>query len=166
MSLRPIITGEHNPILRAKSSPVIRIGQNIKKLAKDLIDTLEANPGIGLAAPQISQNIRVILVKLNPGKKEELKIIMLNPEILEFSSETEIAEEGCLSLPGIYLNLLRSKEIKVQYQDLKNRTQLLKLKDLNARIVQHEIDHLDGILIVDKGEKVQSPEKSPNMESL
>lgn len=158
MTPRPIITGAAHPTLRKKSLEVKKVDQKIRKIAKDLQDTLTKIPGIGLAAPQIGENYRVIIAKLNPGKEQEAKIIMVNPEIQTFSQEIEIAEEGCLSLPKIYVKVPRSKEITVVYRDLRDRQNTLHLKNLNARIVQHEIDHLDGILIVDRGAIIEEKE--------
>ncbi|KKP35682.1 peptide deformylase [Candidatus Peregrinibacteria bacterium RIFOXYC2_FULL_33_13] len=150
MTPKPIITGSDNPILRKKSTKIDKIDATIKKLAKDLIETLKANPGVGLASPQIGINKRMILIKLNSGQKDEKDFIMINPEIKYFSPDTDIQEEGCLSLPEKYFDIKRSKEIIVNFKDLKGNEFALKLQDLNSRVVQHEVDHLDGILIVDR----------------
>lgn len=149
MAILPMQTGADNPILRKKSTAVKKIDTKIKKFIDDMKNTLLSHEGIGLAAPQVGENIRVILVCLNPKTKNENTVVMVNPEITYKSDEVYEAEEGCLSLPSIYLQVTRSKEIIVSFQSLKSRKQTLRLENLNARIVQHEIDHINGILIVD-----------------
>ncbi len=112
--------------------------------------TLKAEKGLGLAAPQVGINQRLIAVILNKHTDQELQLILINPVITAWSEEKAICEEGCLSLPQMFLQVERAKGITVEFLNLKNQKQILNLKDLNARVVQHEIDHLDGILIVDK----------------
>ncbi|MBI2464383.1 peptide deformylase [Candidatus Peregrinibacteria bacterium] len=149
MAILSMQTGADNPILRKKSTEVKKIDTKLKKFIDDMKDTLVSHEGIGLAAPQVGKNIRVVLVCLNPKTKNENTVVMINPEITYKSEEMYEAEEGCLSLPGIYLQVLRSKEIIVDFQSLKKQKQTLRLEGINARIVQHEVDHVNGILIVD-----------------
>jgi len=141
-----ILVGENNEILRKKSSKIEKIDKTIKNLINEMKKTLEESQGVGLAAPQVGVNKNLVIVKID--QKNSLSI--LNPEILSKSEETEIAEEGCLSLPGLWGNVERAKEIKLKFMDEKGRTQVVVLKDLNARITLHEIDHLNGILFADK----------------
>lgn len=145
-----IVTGENNEILRAKSQPVFEITADIKKLIKNMLKTLKKAKGLGIAAPQIGENLRIIIVKINHGSLTELIIPMINPDIIEFSDEQEIAEEGCLSLPEIYGNVKRAKEVKVKFKTFKGDPQILTLQNLNARVVQHEFDHLEGVLFIDR----------------
>lgn len=150
MAVLKVETGTDNLILREKSQPVRKIDRHIQKLVKDMEVTMEHDNGCGLAAPQIGQHLRIIMVKLNQLTDQELNIAMINPEIIFFSKEKYIDEEGCLSVPGYFDEVERAMDIIVKFKDLKNREQMLKLSDLNARVVQHEIDHLDGILFTDK----------------
>lgn len=115
--------------------------------------------GVGLAAPQVGHNIRIIIVRFNPGKPEQMIIPMLNPEILHFSEEKYEDEEGCLSIPDIWGIVERPKEIIVSFLTAKGAPQTLKLSDLNARIIQHELDHLDGILFVDRAKSTRKKTK-------
>lgn len=149
MSIQKIQTGLDNPILRTKSKKVEKMTAEVKKLIKNMQDTLHLD-GIGLAAPQIGVNLRVVLVTLNPGKANENTIVMINPEILMFSKNMEVMEEGCLSIPKYFANVRRPKSITVKYQDQNMKERMLNLEALNARIVQHEVDHIDAILFVDR----------------
>lgn len=141
-----ILVGETNEILRKKSTKVEKINKEIKKLIVEMKETLQESQGVGLAAPQVGVNVDLVVVKLD----EKNPIAILNPEILNESEEKDLAEEGCLSLPGIWGNVKRSKEIKLKFMDEKGHTHVLILKDLNARIALHEIDHLKGILFTDR----------------
>ncbi|MBI2453513.1 peptide deformylase [Candidatus Peregrinibacteria bacterium] len=149
MAILSIQKGKDNPILRAKTEPLKHIDSKVKKLIKDMIETMHKAKGIGLAAPQVGQSARVAIIYLNAKTKNELVIPMINPLITFFSQEKEIAEEGCLSLPEIYINVERSKKVRVEFLNIKNQKMALELKDLSARIVQHEVDHLNGVLITD-----------------
>lgn len=154
-------TGDGNEILRAISKPVPKVTKAIKHFALDMVKTMEAENGVGLAAPQVGRNIRLIICKLNPGERNEVIIPMVNPELLEISDECEEGEEGCLSLPGVWGKVTRPKQILLRYQNLKGKDTTLELSDFNARIVQHEIDHLNGILFTDDavGVEQRSPEE-------
>ena len=144
-------TGRDNEILRTKAKPVKEITKKTLKLIKEMQAAMKVEKGVGLAAPQIGVSERIILVTL-----DEKKIIpMINPEILEMSEETCIDEEGCLSLPEEFGNVTRAKYITVKYQTPKNEEMILKLSDFNARVVQHEVDHLNGILFTDYLEEDQ-----------
>ncbi len=146
-------TGTDNPILRKKSVEISQFDKKLKKLAKDLIETMIEKDGVGLAAPQVGINERIVILNLQLGEKKSKALILVNPKITSASAETEIAEEGCLSLPKIFEMVKRNKTVVVKFQDEKGKSQTLELADLNARAAQHEIDHLDGILFVDKIEK-------------
>ena len=140
-----IETGENNEILRKKSGRIKAIDKKILRLIKDMEKILKKEGGVGLAAPQVGESIRLILVLLDSKNL----IPMINPEITAHSEETEYAEEGCLSLPGQWGDVKRYKKITVSYLDTKGEKRTLKLKKFNARVVQHEVDHLDGILFTD-----------------
>lgn len=153
-------TGTENEILRAKSKPVRAITGELRSFALDMIKTMEAEEGVGLAAPQVGRNIRLIVCKLNPTEKNEVIIPMANPALLQVSDEMEEGEEGCLSIPGTWGKVNRFKSILVRYMDIKGNEMTLELTDFNARIIQHEIDHLDGVLFTDKATDVKSDPKA------
>ncbi|MDO8424871.1 MAG: peptide deformylase [bacterium] len=144
MAIREIIKYP-NPILKKKSKEVERIDEEVKKLAEDMIETLQNSQGVGLAAPQINVPKRIIAVQMKEGPK-----VFLNPEVVKKSRETEIREEGCLCLPGVYLKVKRAKSVEIAAQDLEGKKINIKADGLAARVFQHEIDHLNGILILDK----------------
>ena len=150
MAKLEIIKGAENPILRAMSKPVKRVDGKLKKFVKDMEKAMIDANGLGIAAPQVGENIRVFITTLNYKEPGEMSVVMVNPEIVEHSVETEVDEEGCLSLPGVYGNVARWKSLTVKFTDLKGEQRTLKLEGLNARVVQHETDHLDGVLFIDK----------------
>ncbi len=159
MAKLKIVTGEDNPILRAVSTPVQKFDASLKKFAKDLKEAMFAANGLGIAAPQVGRNIRVFIVTLALKTKEEQVLAMVNPEILEWGKALEVGEEGCLSLPGAYGKVARAKRVKVQFFDVEGNRQILDLAGLDARVVQHELDHLNGVLFIDKlakGEKQEN----------
>jgi len=144
MPALPIVIGESTPILRAKTVPVKKISKEIKKLIADMQDTVAAAKGAGIAAPQVGRSERLCIALI--GKT---MTAMINPMITWKSESTSIAEEGCLSLPELWLNVSRSTEIIVAYETEAGKKRELKLYGFDARVVQHETDHLDGILITD-----------------
>lgn len=152
--------GSENKILRTISKPVATITGDLRNFASNMIKTMELERGVGLAAPQVGRNIRLIVVKLNPGEHNEIVFPMVNPVIIETSEETEEGEEGCLSLPGIWGKVQRASRIVLRYRNLKNTEQTLELKHFNARIIQHEIDHLDGVLFVDRAFEIEEAQRS------
>ncbi len=137
-----------NPNLRNKSRELKReeiLSADFKKLVKDMSETMFEKDGIGLAAPQINKNLCVIVVNLKNSA-----VVFINPKILKKSWRKNVMEEGCLSIPGIYGKVKRNNSIIVKYLDLNGDLQKLKAKKTLAQILQHEIDHLDGILFIDK----------------
>lgn len=150
MAVLPIEKGDGNKILRTVSSPLKKVEKKLGKFLEDMKDTMFKAEGIGLAAPQVSQNIRVVICRFNHGTPHETIVDMINPEIIEKSEEMAVNEEGCLSLPGKFDKVWRHKELTVTFLDRKGNEHALKLKGLNARIVQHEVDHIDGMLYIDR----------------
>lgn len=163
-----IQTGKTNDILRAKSEKVaIAELKKYTRLADDMVRYIKNpdNGGVGLAAPQIGVNKRIVAVSLmRDGDDENYRTIaMINPEIVEHTDEIESDNEGCLSIPGEHGDVDRWKRIKVSYIDSSLRSQTILLSGLAARIVQHEVDHLDGVLFTDrvkKGESVLVPKQN------
>lgn len=148
MSVRPILILPDQR-LRAVADPVDKIDEDVKKLARDMLDTMYAAPGIGLAAPQVGEMKRVVVMDLAKEGEKPDPIVMINPEILKFSEETEISEEGCLSIPELYYEVERPAEVTVRYTDLEGNVVEREAKDRLAVCVQHELDHLDGVLYID-----------------
>jgi peptide deformylase len=144
MALRKIITTE-NPILRQKAKKIHRFDPSYQKLIDDMFETMHAANGVGLAAPQIAQSIRLFVAAY-----EERKIAMFNPEIVKAEGE-ELGTEGCLSIPGyVGENIRRATKIMIKGQDVRGKSIKIIAEGWLARILQHEIDHLDGILFVDR----------------
>lgn len=145
-----IQTGAENPILRKKSEEIQKITPEIKGLVLNMIDTCAKADGIGLAAPQVGESLRLFIVRIPISEKKYFTQEFINPKILKISKEKSTKEEGCLSLPNFYTNVERSKKITVEYQDKNGEEQKIKTSGFLARVIQHETDHLNGILIIDK----------------
>ncbi len=158
MTVRDVITIP-NPILRRKARPVTDFGVDLQKLVDDMIDTLHDEPGVGLAAPQIGVSLRVIVVEYPQDEEDPdaqvKQYVVVNPEIVRASEEKVSGPEGCLSVPGLRGDVDRHVEITVKGQSRRGQPMKLKLKDWTARIFQHEIDHLDGLLFIDKATNIQ-----------
>jgi len=140
-----ILTYE-NENLRQKADPVKRIGPEYVKIAQELIDTLHAGEGIGLAGPQVGIKERIFATHVGG----DIPRIFINPSIIETSQETVKFEEGCLSVPGVYTNVIRSKAVKVQAWNEKGRPFTIEAEGILARVILHEYDHLEGILFIDR----------------
>ncbi|MCX7779075.1 MAG: peptide deformylase [Patescibacteria group bacterium] len=134
-----------DPILRKKAEAIKEINEEIKKIAQLMIEVKENSQGLGLAGPQIGILKRIIAVTTEKGPQ-----IFLNPEILAKSKRQEIMEEGCLSFPGLYLKIKRPIEVEIKALNLNGRELKFKVQGLTARIFQHEIDHLNGVLFIDR----------------
>ncbi|MDO8605497.1 MAG: peptide deformylase [Phaeospirillum sp.] len=148
MAVLPILTAP-DPILKSKAKRVEAVDERIRRLMADMLETMYKAPGIGLAAPQIGVLDRVVVMDI--GKTEETRepIRMANPEIIWASDEDNTYEEGCLSVPEHYSNVVRPAEVKVRYLDEAGQHKELHADGLLATVVQHEMDHLDGILFID-----------------
>lgn len=144
MAALPIVTGEDAPVLRAPTKLVGKPTKETLALIKDMEDTVKKADGLGLAAPQVGQSLRLCLAKI--GRKI---VPLIDPEIVWRSDAMDIAEEGCLSLPGLWRNVPRPTAIVLRFISAKGEEEERRLTGLDARVVQHEVDHLDGVLIVD-----------------
>jgi peptide deformylase len=138
-----------DPRLKVKAKPVVRVDEPIRRLMDDMLETMYVAPGIGLAAPQVGQAVRVIVADVSRDSEEKNPIRMANPEILWRSEELATYNEGCLSLPEHYADVTRPAEIRVRYLDHENEIRTLEAKGLLATVIQHEMDHLEGVLFVD-----------------
>jgi len=148
MAVRTILTAP-NPRLKKKAQPVAAVDAEVRQLMDDMLETMYDAPGIGLAAPQIGELRRVIVLDID---REELKtgpIVMANPEIIEASDEDATYEEGCLSVPEHYSDVARPAKVTVRYLDRDGAPREMACEGLLSTCVQHEIDHLDGILFID-----------------
>ena len=148
MSILPIIVAP-DPCLKKKCAPVEAVDGEIRTLMDDMLETMYRAPGIGLAAPQVGVLKRVIVVDVAREGEERRPLQMANPELVWVSDEDASYEEGCLSLPEHYAEVVRPAAIKVRYLDRENEIQELEAEGILATCVQHEMDHLDGILFVD-----------------
>lgn len=151
------------PILRKQAHKVTDFGKDAQKLINDMIDTLHDEPGVGLAAPQVNVSLRWIVVEYPlDDSKENAKpkiLVVANPEITQISPETVKGIEGCLSVPNLFGEVERALEITVTGLNRQGKKQKIHAKGWLARIFQHEIDHLNGVLFVDRAEKLYQPEE-------
>lgn len=157
-----------DPVLRRKAHKVSHIDKDMRILANDMIETLHDAGGVGLAAPQIGESIRMIIVEYPEDDTTEdspkKTYTVINPEITWRSEETVMGVEGCLSVVGMAGNVERNESVKVRGLNMFGRPFSIKADGWLARIFQHEIDHLDGICYVDRAEEVWKPEERPDDE--
>ena len=146
--IRPILK-YGAPELQTKSTSIDRVDEEIKTLAQDMLETMYAAPGIGLAAPQVGVNLRLIVLDISGGEETGHQIILTNPEVTE-QEGTQEAEEGCLSVPGFTALVERPSRVHVIAQDLEGSPLEIDAEGLLARALCHEIDHLDGILYLNR----------------
>jgi peptide deformylase len=154
MSTRPIIQLPDKR-LRLVSEPVARIDAEVKKLVADMFETMYAAPGVGLAAVQVGVPKRVVTIDATRGEEEKRPIALINPEVLWASDEKSVLEEGCLSIPEFTDEVERPTKIKARFLDLDGRTIEVEAEGLFARVLQHEIDHINGILFIDHLSKLK-----------
>ncbi len=138
-----------DPGLRKTARPITKVTGEIGALAKDMLETMYDAPGIGLAGPQVGVMLRIFVMDCAPKEDEPDPLVLLNPELVWESDDLAKHEEGCLSIPGQYADVVRPERIVVGYQDLQGRRVEAEYADLHARCIQHEIDHLDGKLFID-----------------
>jgi peptide deformylase len=163
MAVREIITLP-DKILRGKARRVTDFGPDLQLLIDDMVETMREAPGVGLAAPQVNIPLRVIVVEFGDEEDETVpaKLYMVvNPEITRESDKLVIGVEGCLSIPGVVGDVERNETVTVKGLDRNGRSIKIKAGGWLARIFQHEIDHLNGILFVDRASRVWQPEQEP-----
>ncbi len=146
MAVLRILTYPH-PMLRRKAEPVAAVTDEVRRLLDDMLETMYAAPGIGLAAPQVGVPLRLVVADVSEDKSAPLRLV--NPRILSRSEETASAEEGCLSLPDLYAEVRRPSAVEVSFLDEHGSEKRLRAEGTLARCLQHELDHLDGILFID-----------------
>lgn len=167
MAIREIVTVP-NEVLRRKAHKVTTFDKELQKVVDDMIQTMREAPGVGLAAPQIGLSERLVVVEYEEDDEKENSpkrlYVVANPEIINVTEDTELGIEGCLSIPGLVGEVERSLEIIVRGQNRLGKPVKIKAKGWLARIFQHEIDHLDGVLYTDRAERVWKP--TPEEEAM
>jgi peptide deformylase len=148
MALLPIIEAP-DPRLKIKAKPVKQVDDQLRQLLDDMVETMHAAPGIGLAGPQVGADLRILVIDLARDGAPPAPMKFINPEIVWASEETRPWEEGCLSLPEQFAEVERPVEVKVRYLDETGKKQEVHARELLAVCLQHEMDHLEGILFVD-----------------
>lgn len=154
MSIKPLVILP-DPVLRLVSRPVERVDDQLRKFADDMFETMYDAPGIGLAAIQVGEPLRVVVIDLAKDDAPPAPILLINPRILERSDDTSVYEEGCLSIPDYYAEVERPAMVRVSYLDAEGKERELAAEGLLATCVQHEIDHLDGVLFIDHISKLK-----------
>ena len=137
-------------VLRENAKRISKVDNSIRTLAKEMLQSMYAAKGIGLAAPQIGINKELLVIDVNYDDSAAEPLILINPEISSYGTTLNSYEEGCLSIPGVYLNVIRPSTIKLKFRDEMGRPRKMKADGLLARCIQHEMDHLNGVLFVDR----------------
>jgi peptide deformylase len=149
MTIKPLIILP-DPVLRQLSKPVETVDADVRRLADDMLETMYDAPGIGLAAIQVGIAKRMLVIDLAKEGEEKQPLVFINPQILKSSDERSVYEEGCLSIPDYYAEVERPAAITVEYVDRDGKQQTVDADGLLATCLQHEIDHLNGVLILDR----------------
>ncbi|VEP12313.1 Peptide deformylase 1 [Hyella patelloides LEGE 07179] len=139
-------------VLRQPAKRIAKVDDKIRTLIKEMLQTMYSADGIGLAAPQVGVNKQLIVIDCEPDNPDNLPLVLINPKITRYSSQTCNSDEGCLSIPGVYLEVNRPEAIEVSYKDENGKPKKLQTSDLLARAIQHEMDHLNGVMFVDRVE--------------
>lgn len=170
MALRKIVTLP-DPVLKRKARPVTKFDKDLHILISDMVETMREAPGVGLAAPQIGLSERIIVIEYvekqeNEEKEGALKKVwaLINPEIVQTSEETLMGVEGCLSIPGLVGEVERHVEVQVKALNRHGKPVKIKAKGWLARIFQHEIDHLNGVLFTERAVRVWQPQQEVDAE--
>ena len=154
MTIKPLIILP-DPVLRQLSKPVETVDADVRRLADDMLDTMYDAPGIGLAAIQIGIPRQMLVIDVSKEGEEKQPLVFINPKILTTSDERSVYEEGCLSIPDYYAEVERPATITVEYIDLEGKQLTVKADGLLATCLQHEIDHLNGVLFIDHISKLK-----------
>ncbi|MBY3515462.1 peptide deformylase [Rhizobium laguerreae] len=148
MTIKPLIILP-DPVLRQLSKPIERVDSDLQRLADDMLETMYDAPGIGLAAIQIGVPRRMLVIDISREGEEKQPQVFINPEIVKSSDERSVYEEGCLSIPDYYAEVERPATVSVKYLDRNGKEQTVEADGLLATCLQHEIDHLNGVLFID-----------------
>ncbi len=139
-------------VLRQPAKRISKVDEEIRNLVCEMLQTMYSNDGIGLAAPQVGVHKQLIVIDCEPENAANPPLVLINPTIKQFSRELCVAQEGCLSIPAVYLDVKRPQVIEISYKDEHGHPKTLKAGDLLGRCIQHEIDHLNGVVFVDRVE--------------
>ena len=173
MTLRPIVTLP-DPVLRRKARAITSFDDSLQTLIDDMLETMREAPGVGLAAPQVNVSERLIVVEYSDDEEDEdgeiiempkKRYVLINPEIVKTSEETELGVEGCLSIPGLVGEVERFSMVQIKALNRRGKPIKLKAEGWLARIFQHEIDHLNGVVFPDRATKVWKPTEPIPMEA-
>ncbi len=137
-------------MLRKATKRVAKVDDGIRELAHKMLQTMYSEDGIGLAAPQVGIHKQILVVDTDPEESANQPLIMINPKIIRYSKDMACGQEGCLSIPNVFLDVIRPAAIQVSYKDENGRPQKVNADDLLARVIQHEMDHLNGVMFVDR----------------
>jgi peptide deformylase len=137
-------------VLRQPAKRVSKIDDELRDLARKMLQTMYSEDGIGLAAPQVGVNKQLIVIDVDPEDPKLEPLILINPVVKGVGEKTCVGQEGCLSVPGVFMDVTRPEEIEVTYKDENGRLQTLQADGVLARVIQHEIDHLNGVMFVDR----------------
>ena len=154
MTIKPLIILP-DPLLRLVSRPVERVDDQLRKFADDMLETMYDAPGIGLAAIQVGEPLRMLVIDLAKEDEEPAPQVFINPQVLSRSDDRSVYEEGCLSIPDYYAEVERPASVRVAYLDRAGKAQEIEAEGLLATCLQHEIDHLDGVLFIDHISKLK-----------
>lgn len=158
-SMYPLVIGAQEPVLRAVAKPITTINKEIRTLAKHMLELMWLYDGVWLAAPQIGKSLRLFAYTQRDTTKKKWDLleegVMINPKLVFCAEESVLDKEGCLSLPGIEWDVARSTVVTMAYTDIRGKQQVKKAVGYNARILLHELDHLNGVLFVDKAVKIR-----------
>jgi len=165
MAVREIVTLP-NPVLRRKARKITQFGKDFQELVDDMIETLRAAPGVGLAAPQVGVSSRLVVVEYGDDEDENAPkklFVVVNPDIIETSEEKVLGIEGCLSIPGLVGEVERFNRVVIKGLNRYGKPTKIKAEGWLGRIFQHEIDHLDGIVYPDRAIRVWQPKEDEEM---
>jgi peptide deformylase len=137
-------------VLRAPARRISKVDESVRDLARDMLRSMYTAKGIGLAAPQVGVHRQLLVIDLDPDNPATPPMVLINPEIRSFGPSLDTYEEGCLSIPGVYLDVVRPSTVEVAFRDEMGRPQRIRADGLLARCIQHELDHLNGVLFVDR----------------
>ena len=137
-------------VLRQPAKRITKIDDELRQLVREMLQTMYSKDGIGLAAPQVGVHKQLIVIDLEPDNPANPPLVLINPTIKQVSKDICVAQEGCLSIPNVYMDVKRPETVEISYKDEYGRPKTLKANDLLARCIQHEMDHLNGVVFVDR----------------
>ena len=165
MAILEVITYGH-PVLEKQGEDIDKITDEIRQLANDMIYTMYAQGGIGLAALQVNVSKRLLVIDIDQKNSNNQAMVFINPEIMKFSEEKEPYKEGCLSFPDIEAEIIRPKTIRMRWMNLEGKTHEEDIDGLLARVLQHEVDHINGIIFIERMNRIKRTTLAPKLNKL